>query len=149
MVNMDTKSPLGELIESARKLADLSQQDVADKATNNGYEMSKQNVSRLVNDNPLISIKANSIKGVATALGLSEARVASAALESMGVNLGLAETHLRQSILDATEIDERTKRSLLAILDIDRKGDQTDGIPSAQKMSRRTSGTKRQAKTDT
>lgn len=121
MVDMDTKSPLGELIESARKLADYSQQDVADRATSRGYRMSKQNVGRLVNDKPLASIKANWIKGIAAALGLSESRVAAAALASMGVNLGKPETQLREAILDATEIDERTKRTLLAILDIEQK----------------------------
>lgn len=135
MVNMDTKSPLGELIESARKLADYSQQDVADRATTRGYRMSKQNVGRLVNDKPLASINAKHIKGIAAALGLSESRVAMAALASMGVDLGYAATPLRQAILDALEIDERTKRSLLAILSIDEQEVAGDGDDLAKKRA--------------
>lgn len=135
MVNMDTKSPLGELIESARKLPGYSQQEVANRATARGFEMSKQNVNRLVNQRPLKSINANHIKGIVAALGLSEVRVATAALDSMGVSLGYVATPLRQAILDAVEIDERTKRSLLAILDIDEEEVAGDGDDLAKKRA--------------
>jgi hypothetical protein len=116
MCVMATKSPLGQLINSARAPEKLSLQDVADLATRRGFEMSKQNVSRLANDYPLASISGAQIRGLALALGISERRVAAAALAALGLELADESTPLRQAILDADDVGERTKRILLSII---------------------------------
>jgi hypothetical protein len=113
---MATKSPLGQLINSARAPEKLSLQDVADLATKRGFEMSKQNVSRLANDYPLASVSGAQIRGLALALGISERRVAAAALAALGLELAEETTPLRQAILDADDVGERTKRILLTII---------------------------------
>lgn len=113
---MATKSPLGQLINSARAPEKLSLQDIADRASKRGFEMSKQNVSRLANDYPLASVSGAQIRGLAQALGVSERRVAAAALAALGLSLADETTPLRQAILDADEVGERTKRILLTII---------------------------------
>lgn len=116
MPSVATKTPLGELIDRARTPEGLSMQDVADRANRHGFKMSKQNVSRLANDNPLGSISGDNIRGLAVALGVSERRIAAAALASMGINLHLDIAPVRQAVLDDDELGERTKRLLLAIV---------------------------------
>jgi transcriptional regulator with XRE-family HTH domain len=113
---MATKSPLGQLIHSARAPEKLSLQDIADRASKRGIEMSKQNVSRLANDYPLASVSGAQIRGLALALGISERRVAAAALAALGLKVADEATPLRQAILDADEVGERTKRILLTII---------------------------------
>lgn len=116
MSPMATKSPLGKLIHTARAPEKLSLQDIADRATKRGLDMSKQTVSRLANEYPLGSISGSQIRGLAVALGISERRIAAAALAALGLELVDETTPLRQAILDADEVGERTKRILLTII---------------------------------
>jgi transcriptional regulator with XRE-family HTH domain len=133
---MATKSPLGQLINSARAPEKLSLQDIANRATNRGIDMSKQNVSRLANDYPLASISGAQIRGLSLALGISERRVAAAALAALGLELADETTPLRQAILDADDVGERTKRILLSIIaDDDQPGATILALASSSKSA--------------
>lgn len=116
---MDTRTPLARLIEAARAPEKLSYQDIADLSTRRGVKMSKSNVSRLLGDNPLASVSGDNIRGLALALGISERRVALAAMASLGVNVADEETPLRQAILDAAEVGPKTKQLLLLLISAD------------------------------
>lgn len=115
---MATRTALGNLIHTARAPENLSLQDIADRASRHGVKISKQTISRLASED-LDSINLDNIRGLAIGLGISERRVAAAALETMGVDLGVDEVPLRQAILDTDLVGESTKRNLLSIIEND------------------------------
>lgn len=126
---MTKRTPLGELIYKVRSIDNTSGQKVADRATAHGFAMSKQAVSLHETTVPA-TVNPQTIRGLAAGLGISEARVAQAVLETWGIRVGFDEVPLRQAILDSTEIDSRTRRALLAIVDLDREAGEGHDRPA-------------------
>jgi len=113
---MDTRSALGKLIDETRAPNDWSYEDLSRKARLAGFELSKSNIARLATQQPLVSISANAIGGLAAALGISERRVAIAAVQAMGVKLDLGEPTLVEAVYDESSLTDETKRILLNII---------------------------------
>lgn len=126
---MTKRTPLGELIYKVRTADKTSGQQVADRATRHGYAMSKQAVSLHETKVPA-TVNPEMIRGLAAGLGISEARVAQAVLATWDIRVGADEVPLRQTILDSTEVDSRTRRILLAIVDLDREAGEGHDRPA-------------------
>ena len=113
---VDTIIELGTILNQVRNLNGWSCQNVADRATVRGYKLSKSNVSRLATESPLLSISATAIRGLSVALGVSEHRIAMAALSSMGIATNYEPPTAREAIIAAHDIPDAVKSMLLAML---------------------------------
>ncbi|MBD4504546.1 hypothetical protein GUG79_25875, partial [Xanthomonas citri pv. citri] len=87
---------LGLLIASAQERNGWSLRDLAARADRAGYDLSHASFARL-KSTPVTSIKGENITMLALVLKVPVAHVATAALESMGVELDSA---LHPSVLD-------------------------------------------------
>lgn len=100
-----------------KALNDWSDPDLVRNASARGHSLTKSNISRYRNENPLVSIKGSVIEALAAGLRVSVAQVATAAIESMGIALHAYEA---PSIEQAIELDpalsERDRVVLLATL---------------------------------
>lgn len=112
---MNERHPLGQLIFSIQQARGWSERQLEERAAGKPG-LGKSNISKIKN-HPLVSIKGNVIKGLADLLGVSEQRVAKAALLSMGVDLGeTSSTTLRQSVGSEPELTDKDRKILLAVL---------------------------------
>ncbi|MBY0170244.1 hypothetical protein ACWDYA_13025 [Micrococcus luteus] len=93
---MNDMHSLGRLIASAQERNGWSLRDLAARADRAGYDMSHTSFARL-KSTPVTSIKGENITMLALVLKVPVAHVATAALESMGVELDSA---LHPSVLD-------------------------------------------------
>lgn len=84
---MEIGHALAQLIDAVKAANSWSDPDLVENAHARGYELTKSNISRYRNERPLISIKGDTIKALAAALGVTDAQVAAAAVESMGISL--------------------------------------------------------------
>ncbi|MEG9248047.1 hypothetical protein V6S67_08115 [Arthrobacter sp. Soc17.1.1.1] len=112
---MNSRHPLGDLIERVQEKNGWSDRDLADRAGRMNLEIAKSNFSRLKNQ-PLNSIKGSLIKGLAEVLDISESRVAQAALASLGVDLGPADDSLDVAVRRSLDLSERDRRIINAVL---------------------------------
>lgn len=96
---MNDMHSLGRLIASAQERNGWSLRDLAARAEREGYDMSHTSFARL-KSTPVTSIKGENITMLALVLKVPVAHVATAALESMGVELDSA---LRPSVLDVVQ----------------------------------------------
>lgn len=87
-----------------------------------GHRMSHSNFGRL-RDEPVLSIKAATIKTLASVLKIRESVVAQAALDSMGIDHGLMESQpdLVQTVLESNEISDYDQELLTALLGVMRQ----------------------------
>lgn len=115
-MDMTSSHALGQLIEAAQNANGWSDRDLADRAGRMQFDMAKSNFSRLKNQ-PLVSIKGSLIKGLAQVLAISEAKVAQAALVSMGVEVSQQQPSMLDALSATAELSERDRRLLAALLD--------------------------------
>lgn len=99
LVAMNDMHSLGRLIASAQERNGWSLRDLAARAERAGYDMSHTSFARL-KSTPVTSIKGENITMLAIVLKVPVAHVATAALESMGVELDSA---LHPSVLDVVQ----------------------------------------------
>ncbi|MEX3600529.1 hypothetical protein [Kocuria carniphila] len=117
---------LGKLITSVQERNDWSDRDLQVRAEQLGLTaLSKSNFSRWRNS-PVNSIKGSNIRDMAAVLGLSEAAVAQAALQSMGIHLSSAGTSSIDTALDQdanlSARDKTLVRALLGAMNTTEKG---------------------------
>ena len=99
LVAMNDMHSLGRLIASAQERNGWSLRDLAARAERAGYDMSHTSFARL-KSTPVTSIKGENITMLALVLKVPVAHVATAALESMGVEL---DSGLHRSVLDVVQ----------------------------------------------
>lgn len=131
---MNSRHPLGGLIERIQSKNDWSDRDLADRATRMKLEIAKSNFSRLKNQ-PLVSIKGSLIKGLAQVLDVSEAVVAQAALASLGVTLDSEADSLDTAVRRSVDLTERDRRIVAAVLNTMRM-EESDGNVSTAPITR-------------
>lgn len=135
---------LGQLITSVQERNDWSDRDLHIRAEQLGLTaLSKSNFSRWRNS-PVNSIKGSNIRDMAAVLGLSEAAVAQAALQSMGIHLSSAGTSSIDTALDQdvnlSARDKSLVRALLGAMNATEKG-QNDERTEEEVTEPRTQGT--------
>lgn len=114
---MTERHALANLIDQVESTNRWSDSDVVKRAAQRGHKLSKQTVSRLRTENPLVSIKGASILGLADGLGVTPGQVAMAALSAMRVpvaessNLD-AEVAIRRDV----SLSEESRAMLLALI---------------------------------
>lgn len=127
---------LGQLIASIQERNDWSDRDLQLHAEQLGHSaLSKPNFSRWRNS-PVNSIKGSNIRDMAAVLGTSEAVVAQAGLESMGIQ---ARTPDNSSVDTALSLDPdlgaRDKSLVRALLGAMGQPEERDGSGSAAPMN--------------
>lgn len=114
---MTERHALANLIDQVESTNRWSDSDVVKRAAQRGHKLSKQTISRLRTENPLVSIKGASILGLADGLGVTPGQVAMAALSAMRVpvaessNLD-AEVAIRRDV----SLSEESRAMLLALI---------------------------------
>ncbi|SHQ48921.1 hypothetical protein [Mycobacteroides abscessus] len=125
---------LAQLIDAVKAANGWSDPDLVENARARGYELTKSNISRYRNEQPLISIKGDTVRALAAALGVTDAQVAAAAVESMGISLPrYQEPRIEQSVRLDPGLSKRDQDLLLVLLsrmrDTDAGGAATDVKP--------------------
>ncbi|WVX88105.1 helix-turn-helix DNA binding domain protein [Gordonia phage LitninMcQueen] len=109
--------PLAQLMDSVKAANNWSDPDLVLIARRKGHNLTKSNISRYRNENPLISIKGEIIRALADALGVSVGQVATAAVQSMGIALPVYDApSVEQAIRVDPELSIRDKDMLLSML---------------------------------
>jgi hypothetical protein len=112
---VNSKHPLGQLIEKVQRDNGWSDRDLAARAQSMELDLGKSNWSRLKNQ-PVLTFKPSHIKGLALVLKQTETTVARAALASMGIDLeGYQDGDVKAAVRNNAELSERDKRVLLAV----------------------------------
>lgn len=134
---MKKNHELGALIASIQERNGWSDRDLQQRAEALGLTaLSKSNFSRW-RTSPVNSIKGSNIRDMAAVLGISEAVVARAALESMGVTMQAAgEDSLDHAIALDVELSARDKHIVRAVLDALRSTEEMTGHGHAAPISR-------------
>ncbi|WP_434922909.1 hypothetical protein ACR9WD_05830 [Glutamicibacter sp. PAEs-4] len=114
---MNEIHPLGELIQEVMDRNEWSLRGLSSRADQLGFKMSHSNFGRL-KDEPITSMKGETIKMLAKVLKVPEARVATAILDSMGVaNDGSQErVALTDFVRTSSEVSARDQRILLSVI---------------------------------
>ncbi|MGL3804690.1 hypothetical protein ACSYDW_01195 [Paeniglutamicibacter sp. R2-26] len=115
---MNELHPLGKLIQEVMDRNDWSLRALSKRAADAGYSMSHTNFGR-IKDDPIITIKAETIRMLSRVLSLSEARVTRAVLDSMGIDHQSQDTStpLVDVVRTSTEISKRDQRIILSVID--------------------------------
>lgn len=144
LVAMNDVHSLGRLIASAQERNGWSLRDLAARAEHAGYDMSHTSFARL-KSTPVTSIKGENITMLALVLKVPVAHVATAALESMGVELDSA---LHPSILDVVQespdlsmYDQELLTAVLRVMLDRRRTDQYDEHDHSDQHQDRERGT--------
>lgn len=118
MDDMKKRGALGELVATVCTANDWSYSDVAARANRAVGEavLSKQNISRLVNEYPLKGVTRAAIHALAAGLGISPDRVALAAVQSMGFRPPDVDMTPAEAIQRDPGLSADTRSALLAIL---------------------------------
>lgn len=119
---------LGALIASIQERNGWSDRDLQQRAEALGLTaLSKSNFSRW-RTSPVNSIKGSNIRDMAAVLGIPEAVVARAALESMGVTMQSAgDDSLDHAIALDVELSARDKHVVRAVIDVLRSTEEMTG----------------------
>lgn len=109
--------PLGELIQEVMDRNAWSLRGLSSRADRLGFKMSHSNFGRL-KDEPITSMKGETIKMLAQVLKVPEARVAAAILDSMGVANDGSQDHLDLAdfVRTSSEVSARDQRILLSVI---------------------------------
>lgn len=110
-------TPLAQLIDAVKATNNWSDPVLVENARKQGHELTKSNISRYRNEDPLISIKGSIIRALAAGLRVSASQVAVAAVESMGIHLPSYELPtIEQSIRIDSTIPERDRQVIMAMV---------------------------------
>lgn len=115
---MNEIHPLGELLQEVMDRNGWSLRALSSRADSLGFKMSHSNFGRL-KDEPVSSMKGETIKMLARVLKVSETRVASAVLASMGITPGSDDDQrgLVDFVRTSSEVSARDQRILLSVID--------------------------------
>ena len=113
---MTDRSPLRELYDSVTRANGWSSRDVERRIEERGEKMSKSRIGQLINTYPLPSISSDKIHALAVGLNVAPARVALAAIGSMGFRVHVDALTPAEAIARDETLTEDTKRALLSIL---------------------------------
>lgn len=116
MDGMTHKSPLRELYDSVTQANGWSQRDIVKRIGDRGESLSKSRIGQLINTWPLESISAGAIQALAAGLGVAPARVALAAVQSMGFQVASESITPAEAIMRDESLSADTKAALLSIL---------------------------------
>lgn len=106
---------LGALVEQQKKINNLSDAQVVQRALDRGEKLGKSNLGRVATgDNP--SLSRATIFGLAAGLGVTPATVAQAVLADMGIGLAEAEPDVETAIRTDPTLSVHGRRVLLAVL---------------------------------
>lgn len=110
--------PLGKLIQGVMDRNGWSLRGLSKQAADAGFSMSHTNLGR-IKDDPVTSMKAETIRMLAQILRVPESRVTQAVLESMGIaHQPLTDSpSLVEVVRTSTEISERDRRIITSVLD--------------------------------
>ena len=109
--------PLGKLIQESQDKHGWSTRDLEREADGHGYSMKHSNFSRLKLE-PVVAIKATQIEILSKVLRQSQRAIATAAIESMGVDLGGSAVRIEDAIRSSQEFSTRDRRILLSVVDV-------------------------------
>ncbi|WP_054820997.1 helix-turn-helix transcriptional regulator [Arthrobacter sp. JCM 19049] len=125
---MNEIHPLGELLQEVMDRNGWSLRALSKRASDLGFAMSHSNFGRL-KDEPVVSMKGETIKMLAQVLKVSESRVAEAVLGSMGVDAPAfpEQPKLKDVVRTTSEFSERDQRILLSVIDAMRDESGADG----------------------
>ncbi len=108
---------LARLIDAVKDANAWSDVDVTAAARRHGHDLSKSNISRIRQQNPLVSITAATLRGLAAGLGVSIEQVALAALDSMGIVVARYDVATpEQAIRLDVDLSARDRAVLLGML---------------------------------
>lgn len=111
-------TPLARLIDAVKVANGWSDPTLVENARKQGHDLTKSNISRYRNEDPLVSIKGSIIVALAAGLRVSPAQVATAALESMGITvLAYDLPTVEQAIRADATLPERDRRVLMTTLE--------------------------------
>lgn len=113
---MNSTQTLAELIKSIQELNDWSDRDLGRRAEKMGLDITTSNFSRLKN-REVVSVKGSLIRILAQVLQVSEAKVARAAMASMGVDLPVHEVAVDDAVRNSNEFSERDRRIITSVMD--------------------------------
>ncbi|WP_372699380.1 hypothetical protein [Arthrobacter sp. JSM 101049] len=113
---MNSNNPLADLIRSAQELNGWSDRDLGKRAESLGLDITTSNFSRLKN-RELVSVKGSLIKTLSRVLKVSEAKVAHAALASMGVEISYDELTVDDAVRNSTDFSARDRRIIQSVMD--------------------------------
>lgn len=113
---MNSTQTLAELIKSIQELNDWSDRDLGKRAEKLGLEITTSNFSRLKNRD-VVSVKGSLIRILAQVLQVSEAKVARAAMASMGVDLPVRDVAVDEAVRNSPEFSERDRRIITSVMD--------------------------------
>lgn len=112
-----TATPLAQLIDSVKTTNGWSDPDLVRNADKRGHTLTKSNISRYRNENPLISIKGSVIEALAAGLRVSVSHVAVAAVQSMGISLPSYDMPtVEQAIRLDASLSDRDRQVMMATL---------------------------------
>lgn len=113
-----TTHALAQLIDEVKAANNWSDPNLVSRAAKQGHTLTKSNISRYRNENPLVSIKGEVIQALAAALGVSIGQVAAAALQSMGITVPAYETPSpEQAVRLDPELPARDKEMLIKLIE--------------------------------
>ncbi|MGP7815384.1 hypothetical protein [Glutamicibacter soli] len=125
---------LGALLQEAMDRNGWSLRALSARADARGFKMSHSNFGRL-KDEPVTSMKGETIKMLSQVLQVPESRVAAAALASMNIDLPTVEDQrpLLDLVLSSNELSARDQRILLSVISAMRDDESgTDGQPDPE-----------------
>jgi len=113
---MTDRTPLRALYDSVTQANGWSMRDVERRIADRGERLSKSRIGQLINTWPLESIAADKIHALAAGLGIAPARVALAAVQSMGFNVSIENLTPAEAIMRDETLTDDTRAALLSIL---------------------------------
>lgn len=128
---------LGALLQEAMDRNGWSLRALSARADARGFKMSHSNFGRL-KDEPVTSMKGETIKMLSQVLQVPESRVAAAALASMNIDLPTVEDQrpLLDLVLSSNELSARDQRILLSVISAMRDDESgTNGQPDPEAAS--------------
>lgn len=119
-MSMNSAHHLAALIEQRRDANGWSNQDIAQRARREGHQLSHQNISRICN-NPVIGLKADLARALASGLDLPVEEVVRATLLSMGFQIGEGRTTPEEAVKSDPDLSSEARQMLLTQLKVLRK----------------------------
>lgn len=116
VVKKDEQNQLGVLVDQVCEANGWSRRDLSRRAEERGHTLSQQNVSKVCTAKPLTNLSANVLFALAAALSITPTRVATAAVEAMGIPASQADLTTAEAIHGDPSLSVDTKAALLSIL---------------------------------
>lgn len=116
MATVSRQNALGELVTAVCDANGWSRNDVVRRIVDRGGKMSRSRLGQLCSQSPLEGIQGERIEDLASGLGVAPARVALAAIRSMGYEVSEEGITPAEAIMRDHGLSEDTRQALLSIL---------------------------------